>query len=160
MAEEFGKFEIRIEGVEELIGKLDNNTLIGPVLTRLLGEAAATGANAAKGYAPTGVGGRLKQTIYPKMPRDVIPLWAAVVPQMAYAPYVEYGTSPHWPPLGALADWAKVHDIPEYLIRRKIGLYGTKPHPFMAPAVEDINRALPALVEEAERQMQEIWEEK
>ena len=43
-----------------------------------------------------------------------------------YAPFVEYDTRPHWPPIGAVQGWADRHGIPPYLVARSIALYGTK----------------------------------
>lgn len=43
-----------------------------------------------------------------------------------YAPFVEYDTRPHWPPIGAVQGWAHRHGIPAYLVARSIALHGTK----------------------------------
>jgi len=54
-----------------------------------------------------------------------------------YAPYVEYGTLPHFPPVEPLKRWAHLHGMPEeaaWAIAQKIAKYGTEPQPFMRPA--------------------------
>jgi HK97 gp10 family phage protein len=59
-----------------------------------------------------------------------------------YAPYVEFGTRPHFPPVSALYDWVrrilKVKNVEEvaFLIARKMSKLGTRPHPFLYPAVK------------------------
>ncbi len=57
-----------------------------------------------------------------------------------YAVYVEKGTKPHFPPVDALARWAKQRGVNPYVIARSISIKGTKPHPFLIPAGEDILR--------------------
>ena len=65
--------------------------------------------------------------------------------KLFYAPSQEYGTgvfagkSPHWPPSGALDDWARRHGIPNgYLVARAIGLRGgLKPKGFFKQALEE-----------------------
>ena len=55
-----------------------------------------------------------------------------------YAPYVEFGTRPHMPPVEPLVEWAhlKLHDDKVgYAIAKAIAKRGTKPKPFMRPAV-------------------------
>jgi hypothetical protein len=56
-----------------------------------------------------------------------------------YAPYVEYGTRPHFPPVSAIREWCRLKGIPEsaaYPIARKIAERGTPEQPFFAPAVQ------------------------
>ncbi|MFA5053892.1 MAG: HK97 gp10 family phage protein [Parcubacteria group bacterium] len=47
---------------------------------------------------------------------------------LAHAPYVEYGTKPHWPPPGALEVWARRHGMDEYIVRKAISVKGTRAH--------------------------------
>lgn len=55
-----------------------------------------------------------------------------------YAPYVEYGTKPHWPPgTGKLAEWAEDHQIPVFLVQRSIARKG-------GPQIPGIQMALRA----------------
>lgn len=53
-----------------------------------------------------------------------------------YAPFVEYGTRPHTPPLAAIQRWASRKGLPAGAIWMAIRQKGTKPHPFMEPALE------------------------
>jgi len=62
---------------------------------------------------------------------------------LEYAEYVEYGTRPHFPPLSAIADWAKAKRIPDdavFPIARSISKKGTKAQPYLRPAL-DANRS-------------------
>lgn len=55
-----------------------------------------------------------------------------------YAAAVEFGSRPHFPPVEALKDWAaeKLGDEDlAFVIARKISMVGTKPKPFLGPAI-------------------------
>lgn len=49
----------------------------------------------------------------------------------SYAPYVEMGTKPHWPPLRAVETWARRHGISPFLVARSIATKGTKATKFL-----------------------------
>ena len=54
-----------------------------------------------------------------------------------YSAYVEYGTSPHFPPPRALEGWAQRHGFGEgggFLVAKSIARRGTPAQPFMYPA--------------------------
>lgn len=54
-----------------------------------------------------------------------------------YAPFVENGSSPHFPPPAALAKWAKRHgNIPPFLVARSIARNGTKAHRMFGRVLE------------------------
>lgn len=63
-----------------------------------------------------------------------------------YAYYVEFGRrAGKWPPFRAIYEWVRIKHFAQddkeakkitFLIRRKIGKHGTKPHPFLKPAYE------------------------
>lgn len=68
-------------------------------------------------------------------------LTAIVGSDSQYAPHVEYGTRPHWPPFGEgspLARWARAKGIPAFLVARKIARRGTSPQKYMERAVEHV----------------------
>jgi len=54
----------------------------------------------------------------------------------SYAPHVEFGTRPHWPPPGALALWAKRHNVDEFAMMRGIARHGTRPRHYLRNAFE------------------------
>ncbi len=56
-------------------------------------------------------------------------------PTALHAPYVEYGTKPHFPPLDALEGWARRHGFDSaWPIALKISKKGTPAKPFLLPA--------------------------
>jgi len=63
---------------------------------------------------------------------------ALVVAEAEYASFVEFGTRPHFPPVDALKDWAAAKLGDEGLafpVARAIGERGTRPQPFLGPAL-------------------------
>jgi len=55
-----------------------------------------------------------------------------------YAPYVEFGTRPHFPPPDALEDWAKHHGFDSaWPICKAIAKRGLKERPYLNPAYEE-----------------------
>ena len=89
----------------------------------------------AKRLAPVDTG-RLRASITPEVRQQSNVIQGVVGSNVAYAPCVETGTRPHWPPPGALAVWARRHGMSEALIRFIIGTRGTKKHPYLQPALE------------------------
>ena len=70
---------------------------------------------------------------------------------LKYAPYVEYGTRPHFPPVSALYDWVrkklgisgeKLIKSISFLIARKISKVGTYASPYLTPAIDNQSRKL------------------
>ena len=126
--------KIRIEGDDRLRRALNSRRIIhGPLKTFLMRSAFIVELNA-KQRAPVDTG-RLRSSIVTILqPRKV-----SIGPTVQYAPHVEYGTRPHWPPQGALQPWARRHGFPtgsigDFLVRRAIARRGTWAHPFMRPA--------------------------
>ncbi len=53
-----------------------------------------------------------------------------------YAPYMELGTDPHWPPPGALDVWARRHGIASgFIVARAISIKGIAARKFLERAV-------------------------
>jgi len=65
--------------------------------------------------------------------------WAAEIGSTApYAPYVEFGTGPHFPPPDALEDWARHHGFKSaWPICRAIAERGLPERPYLNPAYEE-----------------------
>ena len=106
--------------------------------------------------------GRLRSSIGYEVSISATSAYATAGPTVKYAPPVEYGSRPHWPPSGALQPWARRHGFPmgargDWLLRSIIAKRGTKPHPFLAPASEEVERTiLPRLVDSFNNQIQEL----
>ena len=65
---------------------------------------------------------------------------------LVYAPVVEYGRSPgRMPPPGALAGWLRRKGIDEqyaFVVARSIARRGTRPRPYLKPALEKNRQAI------------------
>ncbi|NUQ07388.1 MAG: hypothetical protein HUU31_26185, partial [Anaerolineae bacterium] len=61
---------------------------------------------------------------------------AAVGSSLAYAPGVERGTPPHWVSVRQVTGWAARRGINLYAVQRAIAQRGTRPHPFLKPALD------------------------
>lgn len=141
---------VELKGVEKLLQGLER---VASAPQRVHGALVKTGmvvqANARanldlKGTTNTG---RLSQSIVV----DDRPFDKSVIvgTNVHYAPYVEFGTRPHMPPVEPLVEWAhlKLHDDKAgYKIARAIAKRGTKPKPFMRPAVKVGQKFLDAYV--------------
>ena len=71
--------------------------------------------------------------------REVRTNYAKVGTNEDYAPWVEYGTNPHWPPLDPIKTWAKKVLGDErlgFVVAKKIAKKGTSPQPFLRPAFD------------------------
>ena len=99
--------------------------------------------------------GRLKSDIRMITNLRGIASTASVFTELPYAPYVEEGTKPHFPPPLALEGWVRRHGLgakfagrktstanldrqAAFVIARSIAKKGTKPQPFMEPAADEL----------------------
>lgn len=85
------------------------------------------------------VTGDLRKSIVSAVKKEQGRLALTVGTNLEYAPYVHYGTRPHWPPKKAIRKWVfkkfglthKALDRATFLIRRKISRSGTPKKPFL-----------------------------
>lgn len=91
-------------------------------------------------------------------------MWEVKMDLAEYWRYIEMDTKPHWPPPGVLLKWIS-YKIPyprplangklptpeqlDYLIRRKIAVFGTKGIPDLTDSVQDMDRAYKERIEAA-----------
>lgn len=82
--------------------------------------------------------GRLRASITPEVrvsgPTTV---QGIVGSNVMYAPFVELGTKPHFPPVGALAVWARRHGTTAFLVARAISRRGTKAVKYLERAITE-----------------------
>ena len=53
-----------------------------------------------------------------------------------YAPFVEHGSSPHFPPVAAVAGWANKRGLSPFAVARGIAKHGTKAHRMFGRVLE------------------------
>ncbi len=54
-----------------------------------------------------------------------------------YAPYMEFGTRPHWPPIKALEVWARRHGTTAFVVARAIARRGTAAREMFRKGLEE-----------------------
>jgi HK97 gp10 family phage protein len=89
--------------------------------------------------------GRLRGSIAYEVRESRDGIRGVVGSAVRYAPFVEFGTVPHWPPIDALIPWAERHGFPPgrsgaFLVARAIARRGTRAVNFLRDAVKDEQR--------------------
>lgn len=100
----------------------------------------------AKRYAPVDTG-RLRSSITPQVVTQSKTVKGIVGSNVVYAPFVEDGTRPHWPPVSALAVWARRHHMSAYVVARSIAARGTKGVHMLKRALDDNMDKIEALID-------------
>lgn len=148
---------LELKGLGGLTKRATKSNLLGGPLTRFFTKSAIDVQRRAKQYVPVDTG-RLRGSIGYEVDSAGVPLWAVVGTNVFYAPYVEFGTDPHFPPPAALDTWARRHGFTSgFQVARRIAMFGTQEHPYLIPGLEDsagdINRHLTTAAGEIEA----IW---
>ena len=161
------QISVRIEGSEQLRRALTGNELLRKPVRRYLLRATGRVTLRAKLKAPSDRG-RLRNTITPKVLGVGLALRGRVRAGAKYAPYMEFGTKPHWPPRfvngrPTLQPWAQRHGFPRGvrgsdIVRWIISRKGTKPQPFMEPAWRESQSDIAGFLDTASRDVEKIWE--
>jgi phage gpG-like protein len=97
------------------------------------------GAMAPVGYVPVDTG-RLRASLTPVVRIRGDELQGIVGSNVTYAPYMEHGTPPHYPPRAALELWAKRHNTSAVLVQMAIGRRGNRALKFLKATLKE-NRA-------------------
>jgi HK97 gp10 family phage protein len=149
--------KVRVEGGEQLVRLLKDPEFVRGPLRNFLAKAGAVTELAMKEQAPVDTG-RLRASIVPVLFATRV----TIGPTVNYAPFVEFGTRPHWPPQGALQPWARRHGFPvgplgDFLVRRAIALRGTKAQPFVGPGIRKALPQIRSLVADLGREIAAKW---
>ena len=99
--------------------------------------------------------GRLRASITPDVRVQDQTIIGVVGSNVAYAPFMELGTRPHWVPAGALDVWARRHGMTAFVVARAIARRGLAARRFLQGAVE---KAADWIVARFERAIKEIVE--
>lgn len=109
--------------------------LAGPPMVEAMRDATLVVVRAARQGASVDTG-RLRASIVPEVVQRNTVVTGIVGSNVVYAPYMELGTSPHWPPLKALEVWARRHGTVAFVVARAIAKKGTKARKFLWNAVQ------------------------
>lgn len=82
--------------------------------------------------------GFLSAAIQP-MVRELVGEVSPIGEVKKYAPFVEYDTRPHWPPIEAIEGWAYRHGLSAYVVARSIAQKGTKGHHMFEEGVKNVD---------------------
>lgn len=136
--------DVTVKGLKELQRKIEKEIreLHGDPMLDAVRDAAMMVEGAAKknlvGYRDPIVGGvdsgRLRASITPEVRGSGNVVMGVVGSNLTYAPHVEYGTGPHWPPIKALETWARRHGTSAYVVARAIARRGTYGKAFLQKA--------------------------
>lgn len=131
-----------VRGADRAVRRLTDaaESLQGRGLQAAVTTAARRIEAAARANAPVD-SGRLRASLKTEMRRERGlaggQVTAAVGSSLAYAPAVERGTLPHWVAVRQVTAWAARRGISPYAVQRAIARRGTRPHPFLKPALDE-----------------------
>ena len=155
MANEGINITMRLEGGKRLERAFKDPRLVQGPIREFLEKSGRTVEGKAKENVVVDTG-RLRSSITTEVRTDR----AIVGSNVKYAPHVEFGTRPHFPPLSAMQPWARRHGFPAgvrgaFMVARKIAQRGTEAKPYLLPALNKsagaINRFLEQAANEIER---------
>ena len=150
------EIKVSLSGDKAIAQALGDPALVAGPLKTLLASGAAIVQRKAMEVVPIDTG-----YLSRRITQELVPLRARVYTNVFYAPFVEYGTRPHFPPPGALATWGRKHGgIPAFALARAIAKRGTKAHPYMRPGAAELERRLPELLANLARDIEETWRRK
>ncbi len=151
---------MEIYGIKMAEQKLDQlqRDLQWPRMERDFENALRAVAAEAQRLAPVATG-NLRRSIGYEIGVTQTAIRGLVGADAHYAPHVEFGTRPHWPPVQALIPWVEMKlgiPTPEshsvaFLVARKISRFGTKSQPFLRQAVERKQRLAMRIIQDALR---------
>lgn len=160
--------QVQIEGLERLIKKT-SPALIGVPLRKFFERAAITVQSKARENAPVDTG-RLRSSIAYEIDDAAVPLYAEIGTNVAYAPFMEFGTGlfaegeggargRHWPPGDALEVWTSRHGMASgYAVAAAIGKRGgLKPRRFLRSALKDSIGEIRGFVQKMGDEIGQIW---
>lgn len=126
------RISIQIQGLDELISKVQafSESASQLIQETMLDSATENIVAVAKSLAPKKTG-QLADSIYAEILENGI----AIVADKSYAPYMEFGTAPHEISArnATVLHWTQGGQ--DFFVR-SVHHPGTKPHPFMQPAIE------------------------
>lgn len=124
------------QGLNRAPGTLESETRKAMTTGLLLLEAEQ------KRNAPRDTG-RLQGSIHHTITGGGANLTGRVGPAARYAYWVEHGRRPgRYPPIDAVAGWARRHGIHPFVLARAIARRGTRAQPFVAPSLQKHRTAI------------------
>lgn len=136
---------LEFRGVQATI---ENIQRVGRQLSRLdepMRTATLLVTRSARKNAPVDTG-VLRASIMPGSRQQGDVTVGVVGSNVSYAPFMELGTRPHWPPIAALETWARRHGTVAFLVARAIARRGLRPRRYLQRALDDNARRIRQLI--------------
>lgn len=128
--------QVEFRGLQETIDNLGRIDQELRDTTEPMRRATLLVTGDAKRNAPVDTG-VLRASITPSVHSDGRTTTGIVGSNVVYAPPMEYGTGPFWPPVAALETWARRHGTTAFLVARAISRRGLKARRFLRNALDD-----------------------
>lgn len=129
------QIDVEIKGLREAQQKAEQvvRDLHGVPMLNAMRDSALLVQRDARKLAPVDTG-RLRSSITPEIRSQGKDIVGVVGSNVKYAAFMELGTRPHWPPIGALEVWARRHGTSAFAVARAIARRGTKPRRYLQNA--------------------------
>ena len=129
---------VEIRGLEKLVKLADRYPAISEKhVNRAIQRSLIRVQDDAKRNAPFGTTGQLRQNWALNLGRFQGSLKSQANSNgFFYGSAVEFGTRPHFPPVGALSLWARRKGLNPFMVARSIARKGTRANPFFSKAIK------------------------
>lgn len=131
---------VRIIGVDAALARVGPQLLSAPLDRFLRRTGFAIQNRAMNNTRPNVFEGSVINSFAIDVDGGVIPTKVTVSNNSDHALPLEHGSRPHFPPIGPITPWAAAHGISPYALAKSISRKGTRPHPFLEPA---LNQSMP-----------------
>lgn len=130
-------FQLEIRNLREWRDGMERKVrdMRGEPMLQAIRDAALWVTRDARMDAPVDTG-RLRASITPEVRIEGNEVIGVVGSNVEYAPFMEFGTRPHWPPVSALQTWSRRHGMSAFLVARAISRRGLKARRFLRGALE------------------------
>lgn len=131
------RFTTEITGAIETRNEMDRiaRELHGSPMVDAMRDATLMVTYSARKLSPVN-DGQLRASIVPEVRTEGREVIGIVGSNKVYAPAMEFGARPHWPPLWALVSWARKHGTTAYVVARAIARRGLAPRRYLRGALE------------------------
>ena len=149
---------ITVTGMDELIKKCNDPAVLNEPMRGFFTNATLEVQRNVQTFAPVDTG-QLRASITTLVDTAPMPLFGLIGTNLQphYAPDMEYGTPPHYPPIAALIGWAHRHGMNPYALQRKIARYGTSPRQFFQKGAQASMGKIDSLLQAAGQAIEDKW---
>ena len=142
--------DVEVKGLIELQRKMEQmvKDVHGEPILNAMRDSTLQLQRDARIFAPVDTG-RLRASIIPTIRSTPASVEGVIGTNVEYAPYMEFGTRPHFPPITALQIWADRHGVSAFLVARAISRRGLVGRRYMQKSFEKNRSAIERRFERA-----------